>query len=327
MITQYYHDEGRLTACIMGNAASSVPVWVDLVNPTKDEETAVEAMLRIDIPTREEMQEIELSSRLYQEGGAVFLTAIIMARPSADEGVNEPVTFVLAGETLVTIRYHEPRAMTLFAERAQKQVLNLRSGGGVLIVLLEVLIDRLADILEGERRRLDTLSAEIFAKGDAAGKHRGGADLASVLNRIGLAEDLNGKAAESLRSIERLLGFATAPAAAFPAFESGDRARIRTMQRDLRSLNEYAVTQGQKVQFLLDASLGLINIKQAQVVQIFTVIAFVLMPPTLIASIYGMNFEVMPELQWRWGYPAALGGMLVSAVAPYLLFKAKGLLK
>lgn len=242
--------------------------------------------------------------------------------------MNEPVTFGLAQDCLVTIRYHEPRSMALFAERAQRQALGLRSGGAVLIALLEVLIDRLADILEGERRRLDALSAEVFANGDAVRTRRGGADLAAVLNRIGLAEDLNGKAAESLRSIERLLGFATAPSATtLPAFESGDRARIKTMQRDLRSLNEYAVTQGQKVQFLLDASLGLINIKQAQVVQMFTVIAFVLMPPTLIASIYGMNFAVMPELQWRWGYPAALGAMLVSAIAPYLLFKAKGWLK
>lgn len=340
MITYYQAEGGHLVAGrgpspdkAMSGAGRG-PVWIDMLSPTETEEAAVEALLGFDIPTREEMEEIEISSRLYQEDEAVFLTALVLARLQDGTVANEPVTFVLARGVLVTIRYHEPKSFALFADLANRQPMHLVSGGAVLTALLEVVIDRLADTLEAERRRLDGLSGLIF-RIDAGGtaqatesRHKGATDMSDVLNRIGTAEDVNGKVAESLRSIERILGFAMAAVPGLaPAFDKTDKARIKTMRQDLRSLNEYAVTQGQKVQFLLDASLGLINIRQAEIIKVFSVVAFVFLPPTLIASIYGMNFETMPELAWDWGYPAALTAMLVSAVVPYLLFKMKGWIK
>lgn len=324
MITVYRAEaNGRLERA-EGAASLSDPdrvVWIDMLHPTPEDEAAVETAIGIDIPTREEMQEIEVSSRIYHDKGRLFLTASILATGDGHEAHIEPVTFVLAGRRLVTLRYHSPRSFHVFAERALGEDMNCRAGDGVLLGLFETFVERLADLLEGERRKLDALSRAIFEAHRPGGKDT---KLAVVLQRIGRAEDLNSKIAESLATIQRLLGFLSAPPEGPRAGMPMDRARIKTLSRDVRALNEYAMTMGQKIRFQLDATLGVINIRQSDIIKIFSVVAFVFLPPTLIASIYGMNFVHMPELQWRWGYPAAILGMLVSAVLPYLLFRAKG---
>jgi magnesium transporter len=320
MITAYRHDANLLTSAAI-LAPDDPAVWIDLRDLTPEEEVQVEGLLNVDIPTREEMQEIELSSRLYHEAGALYLTAGIVATGDGHDPVIEPVTFVLAGERLVTLRYHEPRSFAIFADRASRLELGLTNGGAVLLALLETVVDRLADLLEAERRKLDALSKSIFDAHRPGGKT---ATLAVVLQRIGRAEDLNGKIAESLTSLERLVGFLSTHS---DRMGKVDRAAIKTLSRDIRSLVEFCNVQNQKILFQLDATLGVINIRQADIIKIFSVVAFVFLPPTLIASIYGMNFAYMPELEWRWGYPAALVAMLVSAVVPYLLFKAKGWLR
>lgn len=334
MITIYGVEAGRLVALpgpddgTQAPAAGPAPVWIDMLFPTEDEERFVEALLGIGIPTREDMQEIEISSRLYQEDGALFLTALVMASVPGGLAENEPVTFVLTRNILVTIRYHSPRSFGVFVDLAGRQSMGLTGGGAVFTALLEVVIDRLADILEGERLRLDSLTGMIFRIGSDDTPRKRAADLTEMLDRIGLAEDMNGKVAESLRSIERVLGFAVAPnPGTGGTLQKVDLARVKTMRQDLKSLGEYAETQAQKVRFLLDSSLGLINIRQSEIIKVFSVVAFVFLPPTLIASIYGMNFDVMPELRWQWGYPAALLAMVVSAVLPYLFFKLKGWIK
>jgi magnesium transporter len=145
------------------------------------------------------------------------------------------------------------------------------------------------------------------------------------LQRIGRAEDLNGKVSESLVTIQRLVGYlaVTSEHPDLTLIKEGERPAVRTLAQDVRSLREAAGTQSAKVRFLLDATLGVINIRQSDVIKIFSVVAFVFLPPTLIASIYGMNFDHMPELEWTWGYPMALGLMVVSALVPYLIFRWK----
>lgn len=320
MIEVYTARDGKLIAGNPDDLANAV--WIDMFDPKPAEESAVEAVLGLDIPTREDMQEIEVSSRLYDEKGALFLTAQVLATPNAMETEIAPVTFVLAQGRLVTVRYHAPGSFKVFAERAMKSAMGCTSGPGTFLALLETMVERLADILEGEARKLDALTRAIFE----AHRPRGKAEtLAVIMQRIGRAEDLNGKITESLSTIGRVLGFLAAPTgnAATSAVDGIDRGRLSEVTRDVHALSETAGVQSRKILFQLDATLGVINIRQADIIKIFSVVAFVFLPPTLIASIYGMNFVHIPELAWRWGYPMALGLMFLSAVIPFAIFRAK----
>ncbi|WP_374642594.1 magnesium transporter CorA family protein [Tabrizicola sp.] len=322
MITAYARRGARLEALDLGQRHLSEALWVDLEAPTEAEEDAVEAALGLDIPTREDMQEIEVSSRIYREGGVLFLTAQVIASPEARESEIGPVTFAVLPERLVTVHYHHPRSLTYFADWAARHDTALETGLDALMGLLEAVVDRLADILEGEARSHEILSKAIFAAHRPSGKAE---TLGAVLQRIGRAEAMNGKVTESLATILRLLTYLTST----PETEEGPCLHARQMPvalaqlQDLRSLREVAAAQADKVRFLLDATLGVINIRQSDVIKIFSVVAFVFLPPTLIASIYGMNFVHMPELKWTWGYPMALGLMVVSALVPYAIFRWK----
>jgi len=326
MITIYGVNDGLLTLLDPADIGSDRALWIDLESPTKDEEALVEAALLINIPTREDMQEIENSSRLYTEGGALFLTAQILATHEPASTEISPVTFVVLPQKMVTVHYHRPGSFAYFAKWAAANKIVLGGGTSALLYLLESVVDRLADVLEGEARRQDALSTAIFAAHRPKGKTE---TLGAVLQRIGRAEDLNGKISESLGTLWRLAGYlAAAPVPALAKSKADktaihDRLLLKTLQRDLASLREVADTHSVKIRFQLDATLGVINIRQSDVVKVFSVVAFVFLPPTLIASIYGMNFAVMPELQWRWGYPMAVGMMVLSAVIPTIIFRWK----
>ena len=322
MITAYRAEGGRLQAA--GGEVSPLDglVWIDLEMPVASEEALVEAVLGIEIPTREDMQEIEVSSRLYDEKGALFLTAQVLATPEGHPPEIGPVTFVLTPDRLLTVRYHAPRSIKVFADRAKVQGMGCVNGQTTLLALMETLVDRLADILEAETRKLDNLTRAIFEAHRPKGKAQ---TLAVVLQRIGRAEDLNGKTEESLSTLLRVLGFLSTPTggAAVAALKGVEKTRLKTLMHDIRSLQETAARQDRKIQFQLDATLGVINIRQADIIKIFSVVAFVFLPPTLIASVYGMNFVHMPELKWPWGYPMALGMMALSAMVPYAFFRWK----
>jgi magnesium transporter len=322
MITAFGTRADRLERIDLSERHLGDAIWIDLSCPSDAEEDAVEAALGIGIPTREDMQEIEVSSRIYREAGALFLTAQVVASHEARETEIGPVTFVVLPKRLVTIHYHHPGSMKYFADWSARHDTPLASGLSVLVALLEAVVDRLADILEGEARRHDVLSKAIFAAHRPTGRAE---TLPVVLQRIGRAEDLNGKVNESLGTLLRLVGYlmvANDPAGG-TVLGAEEKAAAHVLLEDIRSLREVAAVQADKVRFLLDATLGVINIRQSDVIKIFSVVAFVFLPPTLIASIYGMNFVHMPELQWQWGYPLAILGMIVSAVVPYILFKWK----
>ncbi|MEZ5796167.1 MAG: magnesium transporter CorA family protein [Paracoccaceae bacterium] len=323
MITSYHEAQGRLVPVngMPGPDLRDV-VWIDLESPGPGEEAALEAALGLDIPTREDMQEIEVSSRLYDEKGALFLTVQVLATPEGKTPEIGPVTFVLTPERLVTVRYHAPRSIGVFAARAAAQSMGCVNGQTTLLALLETIVDRLADILEGENRKLEALTKAIFEAHRPSGKMQ---VLAVLLQRIGRAEDLNGKIDDSLSTLMRLLGFLSIPTggAAVSALKGLEKKRLKTLLHDVKSLQDSTARAESKIQFQLDATLGVINIRQADIIKIFSVVAFVFLPPTLIASIYGMNFAHMPELQWPWGYPMALGLMAVSALVPWMIFRWK----
>ena len=322
MIVAYRSSGDRLVRMDLATERLRDALWIDLEAPTVAEEDAVEAAMGIDIPTREDMQEIEVSSRIYREGGVLFLTAQIVATVEARETEIGPLTFVVCPDRLVTLHYHDPGSIRFFADWAARHDTRLTSGIDALLGLLDAAVDRLADILEGEARKLDSLSKAVFAAHRPTGKAE---TLASVLQRIGRAEEVNAKVAESLNTILRVVGYlsVSSPSADGVNLSEAERPMALTLLQDLRSLTEVATTQSGKVRFLLDATLGVINIRQSDVIKIFSVVAFVFLPPTLIASIYGMNFKHMPELEWPLGYPLALGLMVFSALVPYAIFRWK----
>jgi magnesium transporter len=295
-------------------------VWLDLVAPSAEEEALLEDRFGLDIPTREEMEEIEVSSRLYQEDGASFMTAALPARADGDDLLVAPVTFVLWAQMLITVRYHEPRAFKTFPKRASQADLGCTDGRSVLISLLDAIVDRVADILERIEREVDAISREIF-RTTVPSKERG--DLMSVLQLIGRKGDVCSNLLECLLTLQRLSGF-FAFAVGQRSEDRDLRGRIKTLSRDLQSLSDHSVFLAQKVTFLLDATLGMINIEQNNIIKIFSIAAGVFLPPTLIASIYGMNFAAMPELNWALGYPLALALMVLSGILPLWYFKRRG---
>jgi len=333
MIRTYANQSGRFVLLGDDLAGLDGSVWVDLLRPTKDEENAVERSFGFDVPTREETSEIELSSRLYTEDGAHFMTAMMLSHTDGDSVILSPATFVLAGERLVTVRYEEPRAIDTFVARCQKA--GPVTAESLFAGLLEALIERAGDVLERSGHELDLVSREIFAIEAPAPKSSGPAALLaprqkpkprnfqSVLEQIGRKGDLLSKVYESLVSVQRLLTYATAANQVRKADKEAS-SRFKSLGRDVQSLVDHAAFLTQKINFLLDATLGMINIQQTGIIKIFSVAAVVFLPPTLIASIYGMNFKVLPELVWPYGYPFALVLMVLSAVVPYQFFKWRG---
>ncbi len=326
MLRAYHNEAARLVQSTLPLDPSTVTglVWLDLLQPTAEEDRLVEQLLGIDIPSQAEMEEIELSARLYSEDGAEFMTMTGLHKLDSDDPQKTPITFILKGDTLVTVRYAEPKPFLAFTLRAQKsKSIACGSGEQVFLGLLEAMIDRTADALERVGNEIDQISRDVFGKKKSSAKELQ-QDLRSIIERIGAKAELLTMVQESLVSISRLMAFHIAPNG--DATRAGRDARqlVKLIQRDAVSLGEHARTLSSKINFLLDATLGLINLEQNQIIKIFSVAAVVFLPPTLVASIYGMNYEVMPELHWDFGYPFAIGLMILSAVLPYLYFKKRG---
>ncbi len=296
-------------------------VWFDLITPTQQEDKLVESHVGISVPTREEMQEIEVTSRLYVENGARYMTATLMCQSDTDTPKTTPVTFILSGHRLITVRYDEPRPFMIVGTRLGRVCPQGITGETVLMDLLDAVIDRSADILERIGAEVDRVSHDIFEPEDSKdGRSKSYND---ILRAIGRKGDLTSKVRESLVSIGRLLLYLANEADSM-RWAKETRAQLRGMQRDVGSLSDHAAYLSNKIQFLLDAMLGVVSLEQNNIIKIFSVAAVVFMPPTLIASIYGMNFRHnMPELDWDYGYPFALALMVLAAVLPYFFFKWK----
>ena len=322
MLAVYFSENKKLSR---SEGVESLPaqfVWADLFHPTREEEVLVERKILTDVPTREEMQEIEISSRLYREGDALFMTAALLFNTDKDVPDIMPITFILAKHSLVTIRYSDPKSFQVFSHRVQRST-EFPIGELALLGLLETFVDRLADILEQVASEIDAVSRDIFQnqKGGQPDKKQ---DYKSLLLKIGQRADLNSKSRESLVSLGRLVSFLSFNLDPAKTTDHDLKGRIKTLNQDITALTDHASFLSNKINFLLDASLGLISIEQNAIIKIFSVAAVVFLPPTLVASAYGMNFKHMPELEWLYGYPFAIGLMVLSAVVPYVFFKARG---
>jgi len=341
MITFYAPDRPsvRLTAHEHCADLTQNAVWIDLLDPTPEEEQTLETALGINIPTREEMQAIELSSRLYEENGVLFMTGTVLTNADTSTPSSSAVTFILSNERLLTVRYANPVPFSAFHTRREANLARYQTAGQFLGGLVDAITERIADILEGVGANLDGVSLKVFEP-DSAPAHiplhtrlrrspraQGRRDkqrkFVEILRRIGGVSDLVTRARESLVSFTRLVAFFRETRK-----ESGgtreSQAHLKTIIGDLGALSDHATFLSSKVSFLLDATLGMINNEQNSIIKILSVSALVFLPPTLVAGVYGMNFDFMPELKWAHGYPFALFLMAVAAAAPYLFFRRKG---
>ena len=305
-------------------------IWLDLVEPTSDEEKNVEAALGIDIPTRGELAEIEDSSRLYQDDDATFMTATLIRRGEDDRPESSPVTFVVKGKQLITIRYHHPQAFPVYVKQAMRHATS-NSSWGIFISLVEAVVDRAADHLERAGAIIEETSKQVFStslvkRREETRKRKKPKNLEELLAQVGEEGDFTSKMRESLVSVGRMVAFAQTIVDQTRDTKEGkdNKARLKTVQRDIVSLTDHASYLSSKISFLLDAVLGMISIEQNAIIKIFTIASVVFLPPTLVASIYGMNFKLIPELQWDFGYPYGIAVMILSALAPLMWFRRRG---
>lgn len=328
MLTVYQSGQARLTRggpeILAPEGLADDALWIDLLAPTPEEEAAVERLTGIEVPTREEMAEIEVSSRISRQGEVIYLTTPVLTNSTGFNPENISLTFVLTPKRLITVRYATPQAVAGFMGRLERAKPGPTGAGDLMLQIMEALVDRMADVLERIALELDGFSHRIFHQPTPVRSHRRSSarELEVMLRTIGRGGDLQSKSRDTILGLRRVVSFL---ASAGDVLGGKDVAtRVKTIARDLQSLSEYSDFLNGKIGFLLDATLGMISIQQNHIIKLFSVVAVLFLPPTLVASIYGMNFHFMPELDKPWGYPLALALMVAAAVLPYWIFKRKG---
>lgn len=317
MMYAYASQNGRLHR-LGPDADLSQALWIDLMVPTK-EEVALTSALAVEIPTLADMEEIEISNRLYREEGADYMTAVLPGERADGQRTAMPVTFILSGQRLITVRHHSPRPFLTFPTRADRATLGCNTVDRVFIGLIEEIVARQADILESSGRVLDQVMTETIDLKSG----RGTSDKLQAALRVVVREaELISQVRAGLLTIERMLAFFVATIDEHSEAKKL-RPMLRSQGRDVQALEVHADFLSSRVSLLVDTTLGMINLEQNSTVRILSVIAALFLPPTLIASIYGMNFDIMPELKWIWGYPMALCLMLGTSLATWLVLRWK----
>jgi magnesium transporter len=295
-------------------------VWIDLLSPTEDEIEAAGAAIGLKVPTREDLSAIEASSRLQRVNKALYLSTPLMAGMEAPH--LSPVGFVLTQTHLLTVRFDTFVAFDAAAVHALEDEGDLTSQG-VFTCVFEAIIDRVADLLEAAAAELDQVSRSVFhskqRKRDASRSELFQRNTLSKVGRIGERLSL---IRDVLLGVGRIVPFVLEVRHAPEPDPMA--ARLKAVRQDILSLNDYEAHLANKVQFLLDAVLGFITISQNDIFKVLTVASIVGIPPTLMAGVYGMNFKVMPELNWTLGYPFGLLVIVISALIPLAWFRWKG---
>jgi len=319
MLTAYPASSGRADA---SPAALGVS-WLDLLNPTDEERAGVESRYGLRLPSRQELSEVESSSRVSEKSGVLFLSMPIVAHANALDEPPSPVGFVLSKDLLVTIRY---TPLLSFDTVAAKFSTAVGRGTGVeaFVALVDAMVDLGADLLEGIASELDAVSRTVFPKLRDDPRHpaRSNDALRDLLTDVGRAGERLSRIRDILLGLQRIVPFVSGAECDWIPHKMHDRLNVA--QSDLLSLADYETHLSDRVQFLLDAVLGFINTRQNDVFQVLTIVSVVGIPPTLVAGIYGMNFRNMPEYTWAWGYQWGLGLIALTTVLPILWFKRRG---
>jgi magnesium transporter len=297
-----------------------LPFWVDLLNPTPAEIAQVAAEFGLEVPPRELLQAIETSSRLRVQGKFIFASMSLAMEDEAAAFAPVPLGFILSPELLVTVRYSELRALVPVEAGVASAP---KVSSAVFVALMEAMVDFDADKLEGLSEDLASLSARAFGgrRPSRPRNKRVAHALRECLQEVGMVGAHLSRIRESILGLQRILGFVLKSASWWSAEEKG---RLGTALQDLPSLVDFQSHLTAKTQFILDAVLGFINTEQNEIFRVLTIVSVVGIPPTLLASMYGMNFHNMPELTWRWGYQYGLALIVLSIVAPIIWFKRRG---
>ncbi|HAU29726.1 MAG TPA: hypothetical protein DCW68_06435 [Rhodospirillaceae bacterium] len=321
-IWSYDHQKAAKQQLLPGQKLPANTVWIDLFSPSEEERTLVQSLVGFPIPTMADMQEIEQSNRIRVNAG-VFTLTIPAVTLEGDTHQSGYITFVLSSKLLTTIRTIDPRGLSGNSDPTSRQISNITTPEEAFLTINESLISHTADALERVEKQIESLTSSIFAKVPAQQsriEELGG--MSYVMHTLGQNGNLVMKVRHSIEWLERILNFLKAEAQY--RFTPEEMKRIDIDIRDLHSLASHTNFIEQQASFVLDAALGMIEIDQNESIRWFTVISTVFMPPTLIASIYGMNFHNIPEIAKPWGYPMALVLILGSAIFSFLYFRRKG---
>lgn len=310
-----YVTQGAGVAPLPDGAALADAIWIDLYRPLDTQVQAVTA-LGYEIPTLADMEEIEISNRLYTDKGTIYMTGVLPGQLPDGTNVAMPVSFIVNARRLVTVRHHAPRPFETFPARADRSSCGSSTPERVFLGLIEEIIGRLADLSEGVSKVLDTQASELLQRTAVNDSDK----LEQGLVTVGRQAELLNRIRMGLLSLDRILAYHAANAAQGP-----ESARVQplhaALQRDIQALEEHANFLSTRISMAVDATMGMIGLMQNDRVRNLSVVAALFLPPTLIASIYGMNFDHMPILQLDWGFHLALGMMVASVVVTFLVLK------
>jgi magnesium transporter len=296
-------------------------VWIDMCNPSLEEKKYIETCFNIDVLTSEEISRIEVMSPFYKSKEAYYMTLTTLNRADKEHLNGIAFTSVILNNCLITLHYDPMPIITHFVNLTKYEIEIYKIPEVLLSALTEVFIHDIGEVLENTGDELDSLIHRVLDSPVKKPIKNSTNDYNKIISKIGRTGNVISRGRESLMSINRLIIY-------FIQIEGDDavkhRLRLKHMAREIESLTEYASFLAQRTSFLLDAALGMLSVEQNMIIKVFTIATAVFMPPTLIASVYGMNFGNMPEKDWEYGYPIALIVMVISAVLPYLFFKRRG---
>lgn len=327
MLTFYgARTEGRVAVDLAGGEVPAHVNWIDAFEPTAEEVAALEKALRLRIPSLADLEEVESSSRLSTEGGSILMSLPATIRDHTGFPHTSPIGFVLSKERVLTIRFARLPSFEHLSKRLTERGEISPGGLGAAVTILEIVIDHIADVLERIGNDLDGISRKVFAppalRGKAERPRKSNDAMRHSLQTVGRNGDLASKMSESLLGLNRMMPYMAAHAADYMTPEY--KARLDVLTQDAKSLNDYEEHLTGKTQFLLDTLLGIANIEQNNVFRVLTVVSVIGIPPTFFASLWGMNFKTMPELEWAHGYTLGLSVIATSAILPAIWFKVKG---
>jgi magnesium transporter len=306
-----------------GSGDGHQAMWLDLLSPTDAERAKAEAIAGLTLPTRGALSEIETSSRIRIRHDVLYMSVPSAAPPPPGERAGQPIGFILSRERLITVRYTPARAFDEAAKMFDSADNAPTCSLDIFVTLCEEIVDLIADGLEHLAEQLAPLSEVAFHTDDVKGKQaiRSNEILRVQLRTVGRLGDRLSEIRDSLVGLTRVIAFTSQNTVGWA--EAPTKARLSSLERDIVSLNDYDAQLFNKIQFLLDATVGLISIAQNDVFKVLTIVSIAGIPPTLIAGVYGMNFKNMPEYNWSWGYQWGLFAIVASAVIPLIWFKLK----
>ena len=315
MINCYVKKGNRLTVVegvefIDNNEDKSSVIWIDMLLPTIDEIRAVENLFDMKFPTKQESEEIELSSRYWEEDNRIEINSYFLINETK-EAFNETVSFILQGELLISVRYKKLQSFNTFTKKLLTSPREFKNGYSIFCQIIDIRIDADADIIENLSKEITKIRKHVFT--DYSN------DDEDILEKISTFEDLNMKIRENLTDKQRILNSLLKSQKFLD-----DKSELPIMLKDIRSLIDHTNFNFERLDYLQNIFIGILSIEQNKVIKIFTIVNVIFLPPTLIASIYGMNFEFIPELHWEYGYLFSIAFMILASITPLLIFKKKG---